>query len=220
MLSAPPSAGIGSSRGVIAAPELGTRSVEQSTRRENGEFSASTSSPVCPSAVNRSGTAVPALAVVSEPYGPVAGDWKSRRQLGWVSNASLLSLRLVVPWTALKPSPRRANVAHTVHVSAPSDSSSAAAMIARLATTRPGPQPWSLSPSITYCSARLLPPLFHGSYRSGLNPYLSIRSQFRSHSTAAQPWPRPCGSASDAPFSQARVLMLSYVKGWVAMLRV
>ena len=40
-----------------------------------------------------------------------------------------------------------------------------------------------------------------------------------SHSVAAQPWPRPCGSASEAPLSHWPVLIESYVNGWVSMLR-
>ena len=47
-----------------------------------------------------------------------------------------------------------------MHVSAPPVSSFWAAMIALRATTRPGPQPCIFSPSITYWSARLLPPVF------------------------------------------------------------
>ena len=51
--------------------------------------------------------------------------------------------------------------------------------------------------------------------RSRLNPCLSIRSHVTSHSVAAQPWPRPCGSASDVPLSQPLVLIESYVNGWI-----
>ena len=40
-----------------------------------------------------------------------------------------------------------------------------------------------------------------------------------SHSTDAQPWPRPCGSASDVLFSQPLDLMQSYVNGWMFMSR-
>lgn len=94
--------------------------------------------------------ASPATTVFNVPYVVATGGRNPRRQSGCVSNASL-SLRSVVPWTAPKPSPRRANDAQTVHVSRPSIppgeppvNAFAAAMTARLETTRPGKQPLQL----------------------------------------------------------------------------
>ena len=70
----------------------------------------------------------------------------------------MLSSRLVVPCTALNPAPRRANVAHTVQVSAP-PRAVVAARIPLRAAMKPGLQPWSFRPSVTYWSERLFPPV-------------------------------------------------------------
>ena len=116
------------------------------------------SRPRSPPASNSIFTADPRSTVLSAGPGAMPPK-KPSRHSGSVSNASLLSSRPVVPWRALKPRPRRANVAQTVQVSSP-PSASVAPTIASRATTNPGAQPWNLSPSITYWSARLLPPEF------------------------------------------------------------
>src|SRR5688572_1967161 len=143
---------------------LGTCRVSQSTRRENGELLASTSSPWPAAYENLSGTVSPASTVRSVPYAWLAGDEKPRRQSGCVSNASVPSLRpFVPPSLAEKPSPRREKDAQSVQASSPSWRASSAARIASRPVTNVGPQPWIFSPSFTSWYERLFPPVSHGS---------------------------------------------------------
>src|SRR5690606_23624162 len=152
--------------------------------------------------LNSSLAAEPRLTTLSSG-GSAIPPTQPSRQSGWVSKASVLSSRLALqPSSAVNPRPRRAELAPIVPVSSPPESRSAAAMIASRASSSPGAHPWNFSPSMTYWMARLLPPVYHGAYTSGLKPCLSIRSQVMSHSTAAQPWPSPCGSDSVEPSNQ------------------
>ena len=136
------SAGIGSGRGVMSsAPGVTVRSVWQSTCREYGELLREDVEAAIASAVELHLDGLAVDRIEGRRVGHTAK--KPSRQSGCVSKASLLSSRAVVPCTALKPRPRRANEAHRVQVSSPSLRRSAAAMIASRATTRPGPQPWT-----------------------------------------------------------------------------
>ena len=94
-------AATGTGRGVIATwPGVTVARVVQSIWREYGLFLVAMSSPLNPaSTLNLKGTSVPDTTVVIS--GPGGTFSKPRRQSGCVSNASELSPRAVVPWTAL-----------------------------------------------------------------------------------------------------------------------
>src|ERR671918_138371 len=197
------------------------RPVPQLIRCEDGWLLASGLIPRSPPRLNLSGTVSPATKVLvlgrfdTGAAKPVPGA----EHCGGTSNDSVLSSRLVVPWVALAPRPRRAKDDHTMQAFSPPVSAWSAAMMASRPTTKPGPQPWNFRPSITSCWARLFPPVFHGSQTLGLNPCTSIRFHVMSHRIEAQPWPMPCGIDSDPPVIQEFVLIRSYVNGWISMSR-